>query len=106
MHRDEVHSASFAALGSAWPIVIAVAVGTPAISIAGGALLALHRDASPLTGRWRRRGTNCASVRFAMQPRLQQNSLSANAFSKDVPASIAARAGRRAPAHTEVVEER
>jgi membrane AbrB-like protein len=45
-----VHRDSFAALGSDWPIVLAVAVGTLAISIAGGALLGLHRDVSPLTG--------------------------------------------------------
>src|ERR1700758_4849318 len=45
-----VHSISFRALGSHWPIVFAVAVGTLAISVAGGALLGLHRDVSPLTG--------------------------------------------------------
>jgi membrane AbrB-like protein len=45
-----VHRDSFSALGSDWPIVVAVAVGTLAISIAGGALLGLHRDVSPLTG--------------------------------------------------------
>ena len=45
-----VHSISFRALGSHWPIVIAVAVGTLVISVAGGALLGLHRDISPLTG--------------------------------------------------------
>jgi membrane AbrB-like protein len=45
-----VHTISFGALGSHWPIVIAVAVGTLAISVAGGALLGLHRDISPLTG--------------------------------------------------------
>jgi uncharacterized protein len=45
-----VHSISFGALGSNWPIVVAVAVGTLAISVAGGALLGLHRDVSPLTG--------------------------------------------------------
>jgi membrane AbrB-like protein len=45
-----VHSVSFAALGSNWPIVIAIVVGTLVICIAGGALLGLHRDVSPLTG--------------------------------------------------------
>ncbi len=45
-----VRSISFAALGSNWPIVVAVAVGTLVISVAGGALLGLHRDVSPLTG--------------------------------------------------------
>ncbi|MDT5349270.1 MAG: uncharacterized protein QOH91_2557 [Mycobacterium sp.] len=45
-----VRSISFAALGSHWPIVVAVAVATLIISIAGGALLGLHRDVSPLTG--------------------------------------------------------
>jgi uncharacterized protein len=45
-----VHRNAFAALGSDWPIVVAVAVGTLAVSIAGGALLGLHRDVSPLTG--------------------------------------------------------
>lgn len=41
---------SFGALGSNWPIVIAVAVGTLIISVAGGALLGMHRDVTPLTG--------------------------------------------------------
>jgi uncharacterized protein len=45
-----VHRNAFAALGSDWPIVVTVAVGTLAVSIAGGALLGLHRDVSPLTG--------------------------------------------------------
>jgi uncharacterized protein len=45
-----VRSISFTALGSHWPIVIAVAVGTLVLSVAGGALLGLHRDISPLTG--------------------------------------------------------
>lgn len=45
-----VHSVSFDALGSRWPMVIAVAVGTLAISVAGGALLGMHPDVSPLTG--------------------------------------------------------
>ena len=45
-----VRSVSFGALGSDWPIVIAVAVGTLVICVAGGALLGLYRDISPLTG--------------------------------------------------------
>lgn len=45
-----VHSISFGALGPHWPIVVAVAVGTLAISVAGGALLGLHREVSSLTG--------------------------------------------------------
>jgi membrane AbrB-like protein len=45
-----VHSVSFDALGSNWPIVIAIGIGTLAISVAGGALLGLHRNVSPLTG--------------------------------------------------------
>ena len=45
-----VRNISFAALGSHWPIVVAIAVGTLVISVAGGALLGLHRDVSPLTG--------------------------------------------------------
>ncbi len=45
-----VQNISFAALGSQWPIVVAVAVGTLLISVAGGALLGLHRDVTPLTG--------------------------------------------------------
>ncbi len=45
-----VHNVSFAALGSHWPIVVAVALGTLVISIAGGALLGLHPGVSPLTG--------------------------------------------------------
>ncbi|MDT5174717.1 MAG: uncharacterized protein QOG37_1968 [Mycobacterium sp.] len=45
-----VHSVSFDALGSHWPMVIAIAVGTLAISVAGGALLGMHRDVTPLTG--------------------------------------------------------
>ncbi|MCG5431697.1 AbrB family transcriptional regulator [Mycobacterium sp. MYCO198283] len=38
------------ALGSDWPVVLAVAVGTLAVSVAGGALLGLHREVTPLTG--------------------------------------------------------
>lgn len=45
-----VYREAFTALGSHWPIVVAVVVGTLLISIAGGALLGLHRDVSPLTG--------------------------------------------------------
>ncbi len=45
-----VHSVSFTALGSHWPIVVAVAFSTLVISVAGGALLGLHRDVSPVTG--------------------------------------------------------
>src|SRR4051794_37077418 len=45
-----VHRDAFAALGSHWPIVLAVAVGTLIVSIAGGAVLGLNRDVSPLTG--------------------------------------------------------
>ena len=45
-----VRNVSFASLGSDWAAVIAVAVGTLALSIAGGALLGMHRDVSPLTG--------------------------------------------------------
>ncbi len=45
-----VRDISFAALGSDWPIVVAVAVGTLLICVAGGALLGLHRSISPLTG--------------------------------------------------------
>jgi uncharacterized protein len=45
-----LHSVSLAALGSHWPIVVAVAVGTLVMSMAGGALLGLHRGISPLTG--------------------------------------------------------
>lgn len=45
-----VHTVSFDALGSNWPIVIGIAVGTLIISVAGGALLGLHRGVTPLTG--------------------------------------------------------
>ncbi len=45
-----VHNISVTALGSHWPIVVAVAFGTLFISVAGGALLGLHRDVSPVTG--------------------------------------------------------
>ena len=45
VHRDAV-----GALGSDWPIVVAIAVATLVLSVAAGALLGLHRDVSPLTG--------------------------------------------------------
>lgn len=45
-----VHTVSFDALGSNWPMVIAIAVGTLMISVAGGSLLGMHRDVTPLTG--------------------------------------------------------
>lgn len=38
------------ALGPHWPMVLAVAVATLLLSIGCGALLALHRDVTPLTG--------------------------------------------------------
>ncbi len=41
---------SLGALGTHWPIVVAVVVGTLFISTISGALLGLHRDVSPLTG--------------------------------------------------------
>jgi hypothetical protein len=82
-------------------LVVAVAIGTLAISIAGGALLGLHRDVSPRAGALSRN-----PLRLSPVPNVANTSYrtrSANAFSKDVPASIAARPGRRAPDHTEVV---
>lgn len=45
-----VRDISLSALGSHWPVVIAVAISTLILSVAGGALLGLHRDVSPLTG--------------------------------------------------------
>lgn len=45
VHRDAV-----SALESDWPIVVAVAIATLALSIAAGVLLGLRRDVSPLTG--------------------------------------------------------
>ena len=45
-----VHRDSLGALGSHWPIVAAVVVGTLVVSVAAGALMGLHRDVSPLTG--------------------------------------------------------
>jgi uncharacterized protein len=45
-----VHQDAVGALGSDWPIVIAIAVATLVLSIIAGALLGLHRDVTPLTG--------------------------------------------------------
>lgn len=45
-----VRDISFAALGSHWPIVIAIAASTLVVSVAGGALLGLNKDVTPLTG--------------------------------------------------------
>lgn len=45
-----VHQDAVGALGSKWPIVVAVAVGTLLLSVVAGALLGLHRDVTPLTG--------------------------------------------------------
>ncbi|HET7664670.1 MAG TPA: AbrB family transcriptional regulator [Mycobacterium sp.] len=45
-----VHQDAVSALGSDWPIVIAIAVATLLLSIVAGALLGLHRDVTPLTG--------------------------------------------------------
>ncbi|MGX9790202.1 AbrB family transcriptional regulator [Mycobacterium sp. MMS18-G62] len=45
-----VHQDAVGALGSDWPIVLAVAVATLALSVAAGAVLGLHRDVTPLTG--------------------------------------------------------
>ena len=45
VHRDAID-----ALGPHWPIVIAVAVATLLLSIGCGALLAMHRDVTTLTG--------------------------------------------------------
>ncbi|MGV9826334.1 AbrB family transcriptional regulator [Gordonia sp. NPDC003429] len=41
---------TLAGLGSAWLPVLVIGLGTLALSIAGGALLGLHRDVDPLTG--------------------------------------------------------
>jgi uncharacterized protein len=38
------------ALGSDWPIVLAIAVATLVLSVGAGVLLGLHRDVTPLTG--------------------------------------------------------
>jgi membrane AbrB-like protein len=45
VHRDAVD-----ALGSNWPIVLAVALATLVLSLIAGALLGLHRTVTPLTG--------------------------------------------------------
>lgn len=45
-----VHQDAVGALGSDWPIVIAVAVATLLLSVVAGALLGIHRDVTPLTG--------------------------------------------------------
>src|SRR6476660_3163671 len=45
-----VHQDAVGALGSDWPIVVAVAVATLLLSIVAGALLGIHRDITPLTG--------------------------------------------------------
>ncbi|MCT7660812.1 AbrB family transcriptional regulator [Mycobacterium deserti] len=45
-----VQQDAITALGPDWPIVAAVAVATLLLSIVFGALLALHRDVTPLTG--------------------------------------------------------
>ncbi|MCV7015660.1 AbrB family transcriptional regulator [Mycolicibacterium madagascariense] len=45
-----VHRDALTALGSDWPIVLAVAVCTLVLSIGAGALLGLNRGISPLTG--------------------------------------------------------
>ena len=45
-----VHQDAVGALGSDWPVVIAIAVATLLLSIIAGALLGLHRDVTPLTG--------------------------------------------------------
>lgn len=45
-----VHQDAVGALGGDWPIVVAIAVTTLVLSIACGALLAMHRGVTPLTG--------------------------------------------------------
>lgn len=45
-----VNADAVGALGSDWPIVVAIAVATLVVSIVAGVLLGLHRDVSPLTG--------------------------------------------------------
>jgi membrane AbrB-like protein len=45
VHRDAAD-----ALGSDWPIVLAVAIATLVLSLVAGALLGLHRTVTPLTG--------------------------------------------------------
>jgi len=45
-----VNQDAVGALGSDWPIVVAVAVATLLLSLVAGALLGIHRDVTPLTG--------------------------------------------------------
>ncbi len=45
-----VHQDAVGALGSDWPIVVAIGVGTLLVSVIAGALLGMHRDVTPLTG--------------------------------------------------------
>jgi len=45
-----VNEDAVGALGSDWPIVVAIAVATLVVSIGAGVLLGLRRDVSPLTG--------------------------------------------------------
>jgi membrane AbrB-like protein len=45
-----VHQDAVGALGSDWPIVVAVAVATLLLGVVAGALLGIHRDVTPLTG--------------------------------------------------------
>jgi uncharacterized protein len=45
-----VNEDAVGALGSDWPIVLAIAVATLVLSIGAGVLLGLHRDVTPLTG--------------------------------------------------------
>jgi uncharacterized protein len=45
-----VHQDAVGALGSDWPMVLAIAVATLLFSVVAGALLGLHRDVTPLTG--------------------------------------------------------
>ncbi|MGV0852691.1 AbrB family transcriptional regulator [Mycolicibacterium phlei] len=45
-----VHQDAVAALGPHWPLVVGIAFATLVLSVACGALLALHRDVTPLTG--------------------------------------------------------
>lgn len=45
VQQDAVH-----ALGPHWPIVLAIAIGTLLLSVVCGAVLAMHRDITPLTG--------------------------------------------------------
>jgi membrane AbrB-like protein len=45
-----VHQDAVGALGGDWVVVVAVAIGTLLLSIVSGALLAMHRGVTPLTG--------------------------------------------------------